>query len=320
MPRANHIRRPGRYGWSVMRLSGAEWRERRDAYQERANVVLAGVLHRRRKGLRHPVEDFLFSYYTTRPTRLLTWTPGLGVACQDAEPLASRRWHRAVAGWAELDAAAFASERGQVLAQTHELLTAVTQRRPRFGCFGMHEWAMVYRLAPEQTRHGYLPLRYPPDRIAEIVESVGLRCSHYDAFRFFTPEAIPLNAQVLTRQSQPDFDQGGCLHVNMDLYKWAGKLWPAVSSELLLDCYELARDVREVDMRASAYDLSDWGYEAIPVETAEGRADYVARQRTFARRAVSLREALLGIVERLLVGVDDDLEALAPVSRGEGGG
>ena len=106
----------------------------------------------------------------------------------------------------------------------------------------------------------------------------------------------------------------------MDLYKWAGKLWPAVSSELLLDCYELARDVREVDMQASAYDLSDWGYEAIPVETAEGRADYVARQRTFARRAVSLRAALLGIVERLLVGVDDDLEPLAPVSRGESGG
>lgn len=79
MPRANHIRRPGRYGWSVMRLSGAEWRGRRDAYQERANAALAGVLHRRRMGLRHPVEDFLFSYYTTRPARLLTWTPGLGV-------------------------------------------------------------------------------------------------------------------------------------------------------------------------------------------------------------------------------------------------
>ncbi|MDO4783576.1 MAG: 3-methyladenine DNA glycosylase [Propionibacteriaceae bacterium] len=302
----------------MTRLSGDEWRERQRAYLERANTTLAGVLERRRRGLRHPVEDFLFSYYTTRPARLLTWTPGLGVACEDAEPLASRRWHHRVGGCVEVDAAAFTAGRGNVLAQAHTLLSAVASRPPRFGCFGMHEWAMVYRLAPGETRHPYLPLRYPPERVAEIVESVGVRCSHYDAFRFFTPEAVPLNAHSLTRRSQPEFDQGGCLHANMDLYKWAGKLWPAVSSELLLDCYDLARDVREVDMQASAYDLADWGYTAIPVETAAGRADYVARQRAFARRADPLRAALLGIVERLLVGVDHDLQPLATARAGEG--
>jgi hypothetical protein len=35
-------------------------------------------------------------------------------------------------------------------------------------------------------------------------------------------------------------------------------------------------------MRASPYDLRELGYEPIPVETPEGRADYVRRQRDFA--------------------------------------
>ena len=41
----------------------------------------------------------------------------------------------------------------------------------------------------------------------------------------------------------------------MDLYKWAYKLGPLVESELVMDCLELAADARELDMRASPYDL-----------------------------------------------------------------
>lgn len=174
-----------------------------------------------------------------------------------------------------------------------KLLAAAEAAPARFGCFGMHEWAMVYRLRPGDTRHPYLPLRYAPEDVARIVEEVGCRCSHIDAFRFFTPEAAPLNLLQPTRERQAEFDQPGCLHVNMDLYKWAGKLSPAVSSELLFATFRLARDIREVDMRASAYDLSGWGYDPIPVETAAGRADYVARQREFALRATPLRRSLI---------------------------
>ena len=42
----------------------------------------------------------------------------------------------------------------------------------------------------------------------------------------------------------------------MDLYKWCYKLGPLIESELLMDCLELAADARELDMRASPYDLS----------------------------------------------------------------
>jgi hypothetical protein len=63
-----------------------------------------------------------------------------------------------------------------------------------------------------------------------------------------------------------------------------------VPGELLLDAFELARDIRELDMRASPYDLTDWGYEPVRIETADGKAEYEAAQRAFAARANVLRE------------------------------
>ena len=50
----------------------------------------------------------------------------------------------------------------------------------------------------------------------------------------------------------PTFEQPGCLHAGMDLYKHAYRLTPLVASELVADCFELARDIRVLDMRAVA--------------------------------------------------------------------
>ncbi len=86
----------------------------------------------------------------------------------------------------------------------------------------------------------------------------------------------------------------------MDLYKWAHKLVPAVSSELVLDCFELARDIRTLDMRAAPYDLRELGYEPVPIETAEGKAAYVAEQRAFAQRGQVLRERLITAGDNIL--------------------
>ncbi len=82
----------------------------------------------------------------------------------------------------------------------------------------------------------------------------------------------------------------------MDLYKWAVKLGPLVPGSLLLDAFELAREIRTVDMQASPYDMRPWGLEPIPVETPAGKDAYVARQRGFADRAAPLRAALVDIV------------------------
>jgi hypothetical protein len=198
-----------------------------------------------------------------------------------------------------LDVAAFARERANTIEFAGRLLTATAGRAPRLGCFGLHEWAMVYRQRPEQVRHDAWPLRLGSAGTDEVVESQRVQCGHFDAFRFFTPQARPRNTLQPTRETQVELEQPGCLHANMDLFKWAYKLDPATPSELVADCFELALQVRELDMRASPYDLSALGYRPVPIETAEGRAEYVRRQSAFAEAAAPLRARLIGLVRVL---------------------
>jgi hypothetical protein len=131
------------------------------------------------------------------------------------------------------------------------------------------------------------------------VESVGLRCTHIDAFRFFTPAAAPLNSLEPTRASQPDLEQPGCLHAAMDLYKLAGWFSPLVGSDLLMDCFENAARARRLDMQASPYDVSAFGLPAIRVETPEGRREYVAAQQDLMEATGPLRATLLGVLSDL---------------------
>jgi hypothetical protein len=291
-------------------LDPGAWRDREARHHARVDALLAGHLRRRAERVAHPVEDFLFTYYSHKPAHLRRWHPGVGavLAGSAAADRPDARWYRDVdavdaAGrtvrGATLDTAAFAAERGRTIAFVASLLRAVAARPPHLGCFGLHEWAMVYRLDPSDVRHASIPLRLGAEGTDRVVERHRIRCSHFDAYRFFTPEARPLNRLRPTREDQVGLDQPGCLHATMDLYKWAYKLGPAVPGELVADCFELARDVRELDMRASPYDLADHGYAPVRIETPEGKAEYTAAQRSFAERAAPLRERLLDVCARL---------------------
>ncbi|GAA2184323.1 3-methyladenine DNA glycosylase [Micromonospora lupini] len=277
-------------------LDVAAWRERRRAHEERVDVWLTPHLARRRRGERHPVADFLFTYYSHRPAQLRRWHPGAGVELRDADPADFGRDYRATTAGVTLDTEAVRGRRAESIAWIRSLLAATAGRPAHFGCFGMHEWAMVYRQTREELRHNAWPLRLDPERTAAVVEERGVRCSHFDAFRFFTPPARPLNLLTPTRETQHANEQPGCLHANMDLYKWAYKVSPLVPSELVADCFELARDIRTLDMRASPYDLAALGHPPVRVETAEGRAEYAVAQRGFADRAGVLRDRLLAAV------------------------
>ncbi|MPS36402.1 MAG: 3-methyladenine DNA glycosylase, partial [Stenotrophomonas sp.] len=188
------------------------------------------------------------------------------------------------------DADRYAAEKPELAALVERMLRRTASRPGQFGCFGLHEWAMVYRT--DEHRHP-VPLRLGKDGTDAVVESHDLRCTHFDAFRFFTPEAVPRNRTTLSRDGQPQVEQPGCLHAGMDLYRWAMKLGPLVPGELLLDTYELARDIRLLDMQAAPYDLAAWDVEPVRIETPEGKAEYVRRQRGFAERGAGLRAALL---------------------------
>lgn len=292
-------------------LSRAEWTALAAQHRSEVEHELADVVHRRDRGIKHPIDDFLFHYYNLRPGHLARWHPGVGVWLEDADEYAEQPFYAVSDGRVGHDVEAFVAKRGQTVATAHRLLTASAAATPRFGCFGMHEWAMVYRLQPGETRHPYLSLRFPPEQVAQIVEDVGCRCSHFDAFRFFTDDAKPLNLLQPSREQQAELDQPGCLHVNMDLYRWCGKLSPAAPSSLLFETFKLARDIRIVDMAASAYDVSAWGHEPIKVETAEGRAEYSALQRGFAERAAPLRARLIDVTTTLV----NQTEASARTSR-----
>jgi hypothetical protein len=282
-------------------MQRAEWQARQAAHHARIDAALAG--HRERAGRQQPhaVEDFLFSYYSFRPARLRRWHPGAGVVLLDAgERDGWRDYARSPDGRGVLvDLTAFARTRGSALRFIVDLLAKTAARPAGFSCFGLHEWAMVYQQNAQEVRHGAHPLRLGPAGTDAVVREQRLRCTHHDAFRFFTTAAGPLNLLQPTRDDQADLEQPGCLHATMDLYKWAYKLEPALPSELVADCFELARRTRELDMRASPYDLRELGYQPVQIETADGRAEYVALQREIATAGQALRARLLTACQHL---------------------
>ncbi|WP_110206023.1 3-methyladenine DNA glycosylase [Nocardioides daejeonensis] len=245
-------------------------------HEARLSPYVAPHLARRQAGQKHPIHDFLFQYYSFRPAQLMRWRPP-GRLDTKTRPIAET---------------------------TLRLLKATMAREGNFSCFGLHEWAMVYR--DPATRHPQ-PLRLGNEGTDEVVEAHRVRCSHWDAVRFFTPPALPLNTLKPRAHDRPAFEQPACLHGNMDLYKHAYRLADVVGADLVADAFELAWDVRIVDMRAAPYDMSGitidpYGiaWTPIRIETAEGKRVYADLQRQFADRAAPLRQRLVEAIERSL--------------------
>ncbi|MHA7190090.1 3-methyladenine DNA glycosylase [Arthrobacter sp. MDT2-16] len=283
------------------RLPEADWQDRERRHRDRVTRFSEPYLERRSRGAKHPVEDFLFTYYNQKPGQLLRWHPGAAVVLTGPAAAERAGWKYYAAGdGVRVDVGRFVEERRDAIDFARLILGRTAARPAQFGCFGLHEWAMAYRSAVNGVRHEYLDLRLGADGTDDVVDSSRIRCTHFDAFRFYTPEAVPLNEHAPTRATQRDLEQPGCLHANMDLYKWAYKLTPLLPSELVMDCFELSWRIRVMDMRASPYDLAAWGYTPIAIETAEGKAEYVRLQRGFAEESQALRVRLLEDLERAL--------------------
>ena len=284
----------------MISLTQDDWHKRRAKHEARVRRWTEPRLERAARHECHPVEDFLFEYYPYRPAKLLCWHPGIGLELQGEtarEYLSCNDYqetqHGVTVGVAKLSAGRIESTRW-----IRNMLRRTADRSGSFGCFGLHEWAMIY--GADTVRHPAWPLRLTSPEIARVVQSLRIRCTHYDAFRFFTSQARPLNKYQLTRETTSAFEQPGCLHTNMDLYKWAFKLAPFTPSDLVADCFELASRIRALDMRASPYDLTALGYSPICIETPEGRAEYESLQRDSARMAAPLRRRLQAVCETII--------------------
>jgi len=276
----------------------AVWHALQKRHLARVAEMADAFVDRRSRGAKHPVHDFLFTYYSFSPAKLRQWLPPLGVEIEvtDADhvdmPWLARPPCVLEGGFVRLDECAPRPHTRKLASWVATLCGNVLERAPRFRCHGLHEWAMVYRQSRAEVRHQGHELRLAPEVLAEFVGSQTIGCSHYDAFRFFTPEARPMNVLQPVLETRLEMEQGACLHANMDLYKWAAKLWPWTGSDLVGECFALACAGRDIDMRASPYDLRHLGYEPVCIETPEGRDQYEAEQRSLAARAVPVRERL----------------------------
>jgi hypothetical protein len=93
----------------------------------------------------------------------------------------------------------------------------------------------------------------------------------------------------------------------MDLYgKVAVRLSPLIPSELIADAFELAWDIRILDMRAAPYDFAGLTLDPtgepwtpVQIETPEGKAEYVTQQKAFAERGAPIRRRLLDECDQL---------------------
>lgn len=283
---------------------------------------------RRARGEKNALEDFLWEYYPLRPGRLAVWHPGFA---DDAEPYAllkpaddsgsvtpwqpgkeipesplswwlhhaSLPWHvthETEDGTAIVVDPSLLAHRSHGISHLTALNSLLLKREATFGCLGWHEWAMVYQV--DETRHP-LPLRLGAARTNELVEHAHIRCTHFDAFRFFAPEAMPLNKVQPTYESVLANEQPGCIHTSMDMLRTCIQLGPLVPGELTIQAFDLAMEARTIDMAASPYDCSSLGLAPIPIENADGKAEYIERQRAVTAKARPLREQILKILQPL---------------------
>ncbi len=286
-------------------LTYAQWHPRLLAHEAQVAEWTKPRLERRKAGRKHPVDDFLFDYYRLTPGKLRQWHPGYLQVMMDVPPEICARYTGSrdyrvdcASGRVQADPDRFA-RRAAMLRRSITVLTNAATRPATFSCFGMHEWAMVYRSEPARIRHAEEALRLSPAQIASVVEATGLRCTHFDAYRFFTDSAASRQT-ALTPNDQLTTEQPGCLHFGMDLYRHVYQAGPFLPSELLAACFAHAKAARRLDMRASPYDLASYGLSPIRLETAEGQARYVHEQRELSRQSAELRRETLTALESLM--------------------
>jgi hypothetical protein len=282
------------------------WTARAREHEELLADYTEGFIRRRSQGLTHAVLDFLFVYYNCSPTKLKQWVPSISqelvidTSILENYPWLKENWFcKKTQSTLALDLQRFPQHTYRQVAFIAQLCSNILERSPRFSCFGLHEWAMVYKSTPEDIRHKGFRLRLSPQELADFVENQMICCSHYDAYRFFTADARPLNVLQPQYDTRLHMEQGGCLHANMDLYKWATKLWPWIGSDFIAKTFLLALACRELDMRASPYDLTEIGYTPFCIETEEGKKQYQQAQQLLATRAIPLREELKKFCHRL---------------------
>ena len=111
-------------------LDERTWRARAAAHAERVDAFVAPHLARRGSAVKHPVHDFLFTYYSQRPAQLRRWHPGYGVALAGGVEYAGLKGY----GVDPVTVAtAYVASQRPLLESLHRLLSATASRAPTYG-------------------------------------------------------------------------------------------------------------------------------------------------------------------------------------------
>lgn len=203
-------------------------------HRERIEELLGKTLY---KDENHPIYNFLFRYFTFKSSRLFDYSPGCNVrflpSALDTNKIGSDRV-RKLATVIENNICQvypyenyFTANQISAMKASLRVLYKTYHRPPSFYCFGLHEWAMQYKPEKDNCSScgllGYkqnLSCRVTAREIEQVIESRPLNCTHYDALRYFTPSSKPKNSfHLVDRFDKEKFDQPGCTHVHMDLFR-----------------------------------------------------------------------------------------------------
>ncbi|MDX1637869.1 MAG: 3-methyladenine DNA glycosylase, partial [Balneolaceae bacterium] len=145
-------------GFITTSIPKDRWQRELREHKQRISELIDEYLARRQRHEKDPVIDFLFEYYAFRPSHLKRWSPGFGrlLEGEDFEPLEISEC-KITSDGAFLDPRLFADNRKNAVRWILQVLENASKKQPSFGCFGMHEWAMVYRT--DTIRHSQVPLR-----------------------------------------------------------------------------------------------------------------------------------------------------------------
>ncbi len=318
-------------------LSRQEWLSRTHQYQhDLHNLIYPKNLKTgkitQHDTHQHPIYNFLHRYYRYSVEYISKYSAGINHLLEDVQPTDLQNEHLHTEFLIPYESSdqnhLYTLDQDRIklqlnqnkgkyrhanIIQNYQTLLTTLRKPPFYGCFGYHEWAMLYsgRSQPRPKPHQpQLPLRVSQEIIDTIVETPGnLKCTHYDAWRFFQKESQAWNIYPsLNRLDQSKIEQPGCIHANMDLFKYAYQLYPFISSELLLKSLEIAIMARKIDVRASPYDCSAYlseeegeeGRSPICVETSEGRKEYIEYQERLVEKAIPIRKEICNIYEQII--------------------
>ncbi len=271
----------------MLHLDEPTWRARADAHAARADALTAGTGPPCAPG-EPPGRGLPLHLLPHPPGAAARLAPGAGVSLANA---AERQgWQHYTPDGSRVDPTTIRPATSRPSAACSRPPPPDRPTSAASGCTS-GRWST----APTRRVHPARPLRLGATGTDVVVEHHRVRCTHYDAYRFFTADRRARS----TRRPDPGARPGRAASSRAACTRrWTStsgrRSW--VRSCPASCCWTRSRSPAtsaSLDMRASPYDLAAHGYTPVRIETAAGKAEYAEAQRGFAARGATLRRRLL---------------------------